>query len=209
MSESEVKLNRSIELAKAGFENAQARISAIDTKVSIAVGLLIVLLPAPLAVAGWFITLEKDACDRVYGACANCWHFSALVGLALFAGMLCALVAIFRGVAALTPRGPKGYGRCGPFHNEWKPNALFPLHGDATMDRFCKHISQLDCGIDHAFVLSEYGHQLEQLGGILDKKFTAMGKCFIWLKRCFLCYGAAVFSAALIGILRMVHLVGS
>ena len=61
MNEFEEKLVKSIELAKSGFENTQARIGAIDAKVGVAVGFLVFLLPAPLMVVGWLSGLQSTA----------------------------------------------------------------------------------------------------------------------------------------------------
>ncbi|MGD0615968.1 MAG: hypothetical protein ABSA69_11060 [Verrucomicrobiota bacterium] len=198
MNESEEKLKRSIELAKCGFENAQARITAIDTKVSIAVGLLIVLLPVPLAIASWLFGLEKDTATSIFTACSRCWFLSSLVGIFLFCGMLCAFFAILEGISCLTPRGPKGYGKRGPFQNEWRPNVLFPIYSPENAERFCRHLQQLQDGIELPFIVNEYDHQVQQLGSILDAKFAAMNRCFQWLNRCFALYGSSVLVAAII-----------
>lgn len=205
MNEFEEKLKRSIELAKCGFENAQARITAIDTKVSIAVGLLIVLLPVPLAIASWLIGLEKNTVTSILAACSRCWFFSAMAGILLFCGMVCAFFAILEGISCLTPRGPKGYGKSGPFQNEWQPNVLFPIHSQENAEQFCRHLHKLQDGIDLPFVANEYDHQLQQLGRILDAKFVAMNRCFQWLNRCFALYGGAVLVAATIALFSIAH----
>jgi len=205
MSEFEEKLTRSIELAKSGFENAQARITAIDTKVGIAVGLLIVLLPAPLAIVGWLIGLEKTTSANFYAACSRCWCLSSVAGVFLLWGMFCAFMAILRGTSCLTPRGPKGYGICGPFQNEWQPNVLFPIHKPGNVEQFCGHLRKLQEGVDLVFVLNEYDHQLQQLGRILDAKFVAMSQCFWWLNLCLGCYGAAVLTATIIALSALFH----
>lgn len=200
MSELNEKLARSVELAKTGFDNAQERIGAIDTKVGMAVGLLVVLLPAPLIIIGWITGLENSMSHRIFAGCSRVWFLSILAAVLLLAGMICALVAILRGVSCLTPRGPKGYGKCGPFQNEWRPNVLFPLHKPDKVPQFCEHLRELQAGVDLTFVVKEYDHQLQQLGAILDAKFVAMTKCFWWLNRCLVCYGFAILGAACIGV---------
>jgi len=205
MSELEEKLVRSIELAKTGFENAQARIGAIDTKVGVAVGLIIVLLPAPLAMVGWLIGLEKSASSNIFIACSRCWFLSFVVGFFLLCGMFCAFAALLRGISCLTPRGPKGYGKCLPFQEDWRPNFLFPLHKPDRAKQFCEHIRKLQEGVDLQFVANEYDHQLQQLGCILHAKFVAMNNCFWWLSICLASYGIAVLTATIIGLLAIFH----
>jgi hypothetical protein len=59
MKNNEDHLLRSIEIVKSGFENAQGRITFIDTKVGIAVGVLVVLLPIPLVAVNWLTGLRS------------------------------------------------------------------------------------------------------------------------------------------------------
>lgn len=205
MSELEEKLTRSIELAKAGFENSQARIGAIDTKVGVAVGFLVVLLPAPLLVAGWLSGLESSVATVIFGSCSKCWFVSTATALFLLLGMVCAFRSILCGFSSLTPRGPKGYGKSGTFQNEWRPNVLFPLHKPEMSEVFCEHLRKLHSGVDSTFVVDEYDHQIQQLGRILDVKFAEMSKCFRWLNWCMACYGLAILCAGwivLMGILQ-------
>jgi hypothetical protein len=77
---------------------------------------------------GWLSGLKDSAATNIFSACCNCWFASSVAGFLLLVGMICAFVAILRGLSCLTPRGPKGYGESGPFQNEWRPNVLFPLH---------------------------------------------------------------------------------
>jgi hypothetical protein len=195
MSDLEERLARSIELAKAGFENAQDRISAIDTKVGVAVGFLVVLLPAPLLVAGWLTGLENSVATNVFRICSKCWFVSTVATVFLLLGMICAFLAIMFGFSSLTPRGPKGYGRSGTFQNEWRPNVLFPLHKPDMSKAFCEHLRKIHSGVDSAFVIDEYDHQIQQLGRILDAKFVEMSKCFGWLNGCLVFYGLAILCA--------------
>lgn len=194
------KLSISIELAKAGFENAQGRIALIDTKVSIAVGLIIVLLPAPLVALNWVTGLQGDISKVVFGACAKDSFLSLLVVAGFLGGMLCAFVAMLRGISCLSPRGPKGYGKIIPFQKEWQPNVLFPIFKPENEKFFFQHLQKLQAGIDLSFVVKEYDHQMQQLGSILHVKFTLMTKCFCWLYLCLACYGAATICGALIGV---------
>jgi hypothetical protein len=205
MNEFDEKLRLSIELAKAGFDNAQERIKAIDTKVGVAVGLLVVLLPTPLVMVGWLTKLENATSVHIYGACCRCWFVSAAVGFCLLAGMVCAFTAVVRGISCLTPRGPRGYGKSGPFQNEWQPNIVFPLHKPDKQEHFCEHVRKLHDGVDLPFVVKEYDHQLQQLGAILHAKFEAMSKCFSWLYFCLAFYGVAILAAAIIGVALVLH----
>lgn len=208
MSEFDEKLSRSVELAKTGFDNAQERIGAIDTKVGVAVGLLVVLLPAPLLVVGWLTGLESSVSGHIFTGCSRVWFLSILAAVLLLAGMVCALTAILRGISCLTPRGPKGYGKCGPFQNEWRPNVLFPVHKPNRLQQFCEHLRSLQAGVDLSFVINEYDHQLQQLGAILDAKFVAMSNCFWWLNLCLACYGLAILGAACVGVTIVLHNAG-
>jgi hypothetical protein len=165
------KFARSVELMKAGFDNAQSRISFIDTKVGIAVGLLLVLLPVPLAIVAWLTGLQGETATHIYHACRECWFMSAVVGVCLLAGMVADFAAILCGVFCLTPRGPKGYGKSGPFQNEWQPAVLFPLHKPEKAEQFFHHLKILQPGIELPFVIDQYDYQLRQLGGILEAKF--------------------------------------
>ena len=205
MSELNKNLEKSIELAKSGFDNAQARIGAIDAKVGVAVGFLVVLLPAPLLAAVWLSGLQNAAATNIFWACSNCCIASSITAICLLIGMVCAFFAILSGFSSLTPRGPKGYGKTGPFQNEWRPNVLFALHKPDKTAHFCEHLRKLHSGVDLAFIVNEYDHQLQQLGRILDAKFDEMGKCFWWLNCCLACYGVAIFFAAWILLNAVLH----
>lgn len=205
MSDLEEKLARSIDLAKAGFENAQARIGAIDTKVGVAVGFLVVLLPAPLLVVGWLTGLESSVAAKVLRNCRECWLASTVAATCLLAGMICAFAAIMRGFSSLTPRGPKGYGRSGIFQNEWRPNVLFPLHKPNMSEVFREHLRKIHSGVDSAFVIDEYDHQIQQLGRILDAKFVEMSKCFQWMNWCLAFYGLAIICAGWMVVRAILH----
>jgi len=205
MNEFEEKLVKSIELAKSGFENAQARIGAIDAKVGVAVGFLVFLLPAPLMVVGWLSGLQSTAASNIFSACWKCWFASSAAAVLLFFGMICAFVAILRGFSCLMPRGPKGYDKSGPFQNEWRPNVLFPVHKPDMFDVFYNHLRKLQSGVDLVFVVSEYDHQLQQLGRILHAKCAEMNKCFWWMNRCLACYGLAILCAAWIVLIAILH----
>jgi hypothetical protein len=186
------------ELAKAGVENAQQRIAFIDTKVSVAVGLLILLTPAPLAIAGWLSGLQGDVSSAVMTTVSKSPVLSVLTALALISGMVFASMALFCGVSCLSPRHPKGYKNYGPFQNEWRPNILFPIYQPKHMEQAYQHFHKLHDGLDFSFVISEYEHQLQQLGSILHGKFEAMQKCFWWLKVVVFCYGVALLFAIFI-----------
>jgi hypothetical protein len=196
MAADDPNLLRSIELAKAGFENAQTRIGVIDTKVSIAVGLLIVLLPAPLVIAGWFAGLDPEIATEYVATLKRNAFFSFVCWSALFLGMCAALAAMICGLLCLSPRGPKGYGKTGSFQNEWRPNILFPIYQPDRYSGAAQHFKRLESGLDMHFVIAEYQHQLEQLGRILGAKFADMGRCFFWLKVVIYCYGIALICAA-------------
>jgi len=193
----------SIDLAKAGFQNVQERISAIDTKVSVTVGLLVVLLPAPLVVIGWLTGLNGPTGTNILNSCWRCWFSSLMAACFLLAGMLSAFYAILKGISCLSPRGPKGYGINRPFRNEWQPNVLFPIHKPDKTQAFCEHLQKLQAGVDPPFVITEYNHQLQQLGRILDAKFTDMRICFRWLHICLGCYGITVLCSAYVGLTAM------
>ena len=152
MNEFEEKLVKSIELAKSGFENTQARIGAIDAKVGVAVGFLVFLLPAPLMVVGWLSGLQSTAASNIFSACWKCWFASSAAAVLLFFGMICAFVAILRGFSCLMPRGPKGYDKSGPFQNEWRPNVLFPVHKPDMFDVFYNHLRKLQSTKGHSLV---------------------------------------------------------
>ena len=189
---------QSFELAKAGVENAQQRIAFIDTKVSVAVGLLVFLTPAPLVIAGWLSGLQGDVSTAVLTTVSKSPVLSVLTALALISGMVFASTALFCGVSCLSPRHPKGYKKSGPFQNEWRPNILFPIYQPKHTEQAHKHFHKLHNGVDFSFVIAEYEHQIQQLGSILHDKFEAMQKCFWWLKIVVLCYGVAFLFAIFI-----------
>jgi hypothetical protein len=199
------KFARSVELMKAGFDNAQSRISFIDTKVGIAVGLLLILLPVPLAIVAWLTGLQGETATHIYHACRECWFMSTVVGACLLGGMVADFAAILCGVFCLTPRGPKGYGKSGPFQNEWQPAVLFPLHKPEKAGQFLDHLKILQPGIELPFVIEQYDYQLRQLGGILEAKFTAMNNCFRWLRNCLILYGMAMIFATYVGLNLILH----
>lgn len=196
MTEFDEKLDRSIELAKSGFYNAQERISVIDTKVGIAVGFLVVLLPAPLLVTGWLSGLEGNPASNIFSAAIRCSFASWMAALFLFLGMGAAFVALVYGFWCLTPRGPRGFEKDGIFHNEWRPNVLFPIHSATKSPEFIGHLRVLRSGIDRPFVMAEFEHQLQQLGWIMNEKFAMMRKCFKWMGTSMAFYGLAVLFAA-------------
>jgi len=201
MKNNEDHLLRSIEIVKSGFENAQGRITFIDTKVGIAVGLLVVLLPIPLVAVNWLTGLQGEVSKIIFGNCANYTFLSLVIFAGILSGMLCAFVAILRGISCLSPRGPKGYGKIIPFQDEWKPNVLFPIHKPEKAKVFYEHIQKIHAGVDLNFLLCEYDHQLHQLGRILHEKFAQMAKCFFWLNCCLICYGIAIVSGAILGLI--------
>ena len=189
---------QSLELAKAGVENAQDRIAFIDTKVGVAVGLLLFLTPAPLVIAGWLSGLQGDVSTTVLNTVSKSPVRSVLIALALISGMVFASMALFCGVSCLSPRHPKGYKKSGPFQNEWRPNVLFPIYQPKHKEQAHQHFRRLHDGLDFSFVIAEYEHQLQQLGSILHDKFEAMQKCFSLLKVVVLCYGVAFLFAIFI-----------
>ena len=198
------RLKKSIELAKAGFENAQARISFVDSKVGVAVGLLAFLIPGQIAVVGWFISEGSDDTKNGFAkhfleTCPKCLFSTTMIGLGLLGGLAVACVALGFGIACLSPRGPKGYGKSGPFHNQWQPNVLFPIYTPDRNQTASEHFRKLESGVDDAFVLAEYKHQLEQLGRILHEKFNAMNACFRCLRFVLALYAFAVVFALKIG----------
>ena len=199
------KLSHSLEIAKAGFENAQSRIGLIDTKVSIAVGLLIVLLPAPLGLINWLTGLQTEISKVIYSSCLKSQILSFLIVVGVLSGMASAFVAILRGISCLSPRGPKGYGKVIPFQKEWQPNVIFPIYKPEKISFFLDHLQKIHAGVDRSFVIKEYDHQLQQLGGILHQKFNKMTECFWWLNLCLICYGTAILCAAGIAIIVTDH----
>jgi hypothetical protein len=201
------KQSKSVELAKAGFENAQGRIGAIDTKVSIAVGLLVAMLPVPIVVAGWLSGLSGTAATHIFGTCRGHPLICLVLAAFLMIGMAFAFLAIMSGASCLSPRGPKGYCTLDP----WRPNVLFPLHHPNRKGDFCTHVGQLKEGVDLPFVIDEYEHQLLQIGNILHEKITDMKHCFKQLSYCLVCYGCAVFLAmflALTAFLKVAMAIG-
>src|SRR5271170_2368243 len=98
MKNNEDHLLQSIEIVKSGFENAQGRITFIDTKVGIAVGVLVVLLPIPLVAVNWLTGLQGEVSKIIFGNCANYTFLSLVIFAGILSGMLCAFVAILRGI---------------------------------------------------------------------------------------------------------------
>ena len=92
-------------------------------------------------------------------------------------------------------------GKVIPFQDEWKPNVLFPIHKPEKAKVFYEHIQKIHAGVDLNFILCEYDHQLHQLGRILHEKFAQMAKCFFWLNCCLICYGIAIVSSAILGLI--------
>jgi hypothetical protein len=196
MNEAEQERAQSIELAKAGFENAQDRIVAIDTKVGIAVGVLGLLIPAPLVVVAWLTGLADGPSQKIFGALDDSLFVSIMLALFMLVGVGFAFFAIVKGISALSPRTAKGYGRITPFHNEWRPNVLFPMHQMEKAKEFDDHVQKLKSGVGLSFTIDEYAHQLEQLGRILHEKCTDMKSCFWGLRGCLFCYGLALCAAS-------------
>lgn len=207
MNELEQRQVRGIEIAKAGFENAQARIVAMDTKVGIVVGMLGILLPTPMVVVGWLTGLEASAGKQIFWALKESIFLSGLLAAFLLFGMGFAFIAVIKGITCLSPRFPKGYEKTGPFHNEWRPNMLFPIHAPEKSTEFGEHAKKLKSGVDLPFIVDEYDHQLHQLGWILREKCREMKSCFLWLKVCLICYGFAVCVATLIGMTACIQAV--
>lgn len=188
-------LGHSLDLAKAGFESAQARISLLDTKAGMALGLLTLLLPVPVVAVAWLAGLDGDAAQTCRSACAAHASFAWLAGGALLGGGFCAAWAAWRAIDCLQPRGPKNHDGKDTFGADWRPNVLFPMYDDAKekQTRLAKdHFGKLLGAIPVDVALAEYTHQLEQLGRILGVKLGAMSDCAKWLRRVFLCYGVGV-----------------
>jgi len=189
----EEDFDQSLELAKAGFENAQSRIALFDTKAGAALGLVVLLLPVPLVLIGWLSGLAGDIGTRCRLVCTESPVLAGMVVLLLLGGWIAAAVAMFWGIRCLIPRGAKGHDRAGPFLNEWRPNILFPMFFQKVGEQETMTLARLKRlreGVSKQFVIEEYEHQLEQLGRILGEKFIAMKRCFIGLKVVLLFYAA-------------------
>jgi hypothetical protein len=204
MSDNDKALERAIELAKAGFDNAQQRIVAIDTKVGITVGFLVVLLPAPLAIVAWLAGLEGDTADWVHSTMRACPIACGLAALGLIGGMVSAFVALLKGFSCLSPRAHKGYDAKNPFADPCQPNVIFPLHKPSGENAFTAHVARLASGIDLSFVVREYQHQLHQVGQILHAKFHDMRVCFWGLRVSLCCYGAMLTEVAWMLFIKMI-----
>lgn len=191
MRQLEEDLNRSLELAKAGFENAQSRIALFDTKAGAALGLVVLLLPVPLVIVGWLSGLADGMGTRCRLVFAESPVLAGVVLLLLLGGWVAAAVAMFWGIRCLVPRGSRGHDKAGPFLNEWRPNILFPMYFQKVGEQESMALSRLKLlreGVSKQFVIEEYEHQLEQLGRILGEKFITMKRCFTGLKVVLLLY---------------------
>ena len=191
MRQLEEDLNRSLELAKAGFENAQSRIALFDTKAGAALGLIVLLLPVPLVIVGWVSGLADGMGSRCRLVFVEDPVLAGVVMLLLLGGWVAAAVAMFWGIRCLVPRGSRGHDKAGPFLNEWRPNILFPMYFQKVGEQESMALSRLKLlreGVSKQFVIEEYEHQLEQLGRILGEKFIAMKRCFTGLKVVLLLY---------------------
>lgn len=192
MRQLEEDLNRSLELAKAGFDNAQSRIALFDTKAGAALGLVVLLLPVPLVLVGWLSGLTEGMDARCRLVFVESPILASLVFVLLLIGWIAAAGAMFWGIRCLVPRGPRGHEKAGPFLNEWRPNVLYPMYFKTVGEQEAMALSRLKRlreGVSKHFVLEEYEHQLEQLGRILGEKFIAMKRCFVWLMAVLLFYG--------------------
>ncbi len=201
MSNHDENLERSVELARAGFESAQSRITFIDTKVGLAVSLIVILLPVPLVILGWLLSLEKDAATRCYDACRHNPLLVIGATVAFIFGWAASAAAMSFGINCLTPRGAKGYNKSGAFHNEWRPNLLFPAYkqADVTQRQTAEaHFRKLNSGVDKYFIISEYANQIETLGVIISEKLSAMVNCFLWLRGALLMYALAFVFALIV-----------
>lgn len=188
--------DRSLELAKVGFDHSQRCVTFLDAKVGAAMGLILLLLPAPLAILAWLTRIQGDFEHRLLQSCHSNYISLWVIGLLLFSGWLCAANALYWGIRCLTPRGSKGHDRLGPFQNHWNPNVLFPMYNESDPTqalRASEHFRQLQKGSTRQFAITEYQHQLEQMGRILDAKVSAMKQCFR-----FLSYSLAVNGVGLV-----------
>lgn len=192
--------DRSLDLAKSGLEHTQSCISHVDAKVGIAVGLLVFLIPAPLAVVSWLCGLSGDTSLMVIKAICCSPIFTSLMVISLLAGMVLACIALFNGLTCLSPRASEGFEKHGAFHNQWRPNVLFPIFSKEKRDDAYKHFERLREGADFSFTITEYEHQLQQLGRILEIKITNMRNCFSWSKKVMLCYATGLGFAFLIAL---------
>lgn len=190
--------DRSLDLAKSGLQHAQSCISHVDAKVGVAVGLLIFLIPAPLAIVSWLFGLSGDTSVMVFKAICCSPYFTTLMALSLLTGMVLACIALFNGLTCLSPQASESFEKEGPFHNQWRPNILFPLFSKSKREIAYKHFERIRDGSNFDFMITEYEHQLQQLGRILEAKIRNMQNCFTWSKRVMIFYGTGLLFACLI-----------
>lgn len=196
--ESKTPLANSLEAAKSGYQNAQEVVRFIDTKVGVALALLVFLIPAPLAFVGWQFGLEKSTSGMIWSGFdqSTVRLFLVSVGfLSLFGGGITSIISLIYGLNCVSPRRPKSHGKNGLFHNEWKPNVIFPMYAVKDFEAARKHFSSLLNGWDEAKILADYSDQLLEIGRILDEKLMCMRNCLSWLTRTLILYSLAAFMA--------------
>lgn len=192
MTELEDRLKNSLEIAKAGYENAQSCIRVMDTKAGVAVGILMFFIPAPFAVVVWATKLENETAKTVWQACCQSSWLMFFGVSCLCVGVIFGVVAIWHGVLCLSPRVPKGHGRASNFNNECQPNVLFPMYEPFNTERTHNYFNALRDGVDLQFIVGEYNRQLREVGRIMHEKFRNMSSCFTALRRMLAAYSVGV-----------------
>jgi hypothetical protein len=196
--ETETLLGNSLEAAKTGYGNAQEVIRFVDTKVGAALALLVLLIPAPLVFVGWQLGLEKSNSQLIWSgfdrSFLQLW-FLASGFISLFSGGFASVVSVIHGINCVSPRAPRKHGENRLFHNEWKPNVIFPIFAPKDTEAAKKHFSSLAEGWDRRKMVADYSDQLLEVGRILDEKLACMKQCFNWLKRTLFLYALSAFMA--------------
>lgn len=167
------RLKASAELVKSGYENAQARIAFLDSKIGVVSAFLLLIVPSPWVMLGWVAGRDEKMWAEIVTLLTTC-SFPAVVGvLALLSGSVLGVMALLHAIDCAQPRGPQaGTG------SQFRPNVVFPMVPAAQTNELEEHLRQLGPALGEQFPLDQYKEQLVQVGWILDAKMAAMKRCF-------------------------------
>lgn len=149
---------RTLDHAKAGYENAQASIKFVDTKCSVLIALSTSVAGFSVALVRWNFESPLGACFAASRQACTWWFLGAflLFSVSLLACVFCITATIWTLIARPAPAGafsvlfPVPPNSDKPAHTAWMANALL--------------------GMDGTSILREYQEQLGAVGLILKTK---------------------------------------
>ncbi len=172
-----------LEITKAGYANAQDVIKFIDTKASIATGLITLAIGASLLVTQWLAEREATShfCPNVVATRSpTLW---LLAQMFLVVGTGAGALALHWAIATIRPRMRTGRSRFAILFPQYDPSQ----HRAAAV----RTLAKLNPNFTREGELREYKSQLLNVGAALFAKMSNLKRSLGYMEFQFLAYAAA------------------